>query len=162
MSLAARAGIREGRRLQVAGDCVSAQRGRVSDGEGKENQQRDETATGHGYAGRTRKGERTVRRSISCLLHAICSLVKRCVAFGIYRASSHLKLICLLAAGSCPRGVQPRGEPVTAHGSEGAGVGWRKEIVSGLSVQLPKARPDRALTVADPTSRCYSLYKAQV
>lgn len=49
-------------------------------------------------------------------LRCVCSLVKRCVAFGIYRASSHLKLICLLAAGSYPGGLQPRGESVTAHG----------------------------------------------
>ena len=45
------------------------------------------------------RGRKDSVRSISC--RALCSLVKHCVAFGIYRASSHLKLICLLAAGSC-------------------------------------------------------------
>lgn len=60
--------------------------------------------------GEVEKGEGTDRRSISCPVHGVCSLVKHCVAFGIYRASSHLKLICLFAAGSCPGGVKPRGE----------------------------------------------------
>lgn len=55
------------------------------------------------------KGRRD-RRSISCPVHGACSLVKHRVAFGIYRASSHLGLICLFAAGSCPGGVKPRGE----------------------------------------------------
>lgn len=49
-------------------------------------------------------------RGISCPVQAVCSLVKQCVAFGIYRVSSHLRLICLFAAGSCPGGVKPRGE----------------------------------------------------
>lgn len=47
-------------------------------------------------------------------VHGVCSLVKQCVAFGIYRASSHLGLICLFAAGSCPGGVKPRGESFVA------------------------------------------------
>lgn len=130
------------RRSEVAGCwvlCQCTERERVAKGR-----------SGHGpwIRGEVLKGERTVRRSISCPLCAICSLVKRCVAFGIYRASSHLKLICLLAAGSCPGGVRPRGEPVTAHGRRSKSgrrrKGRRKEIVLELSVELPKARQPRS------------------
>lgn len=40
--------------------------------------------------------------------------------------------------------------------------GRRKEIVLNLSVELPKARPNRALTVAGPISRRYSLREAEL
>lgn len=111
MSLAANPEYGGGRRLQVAGGCVST-RERVNEGKkgGDGEERKDEATTGRGYVGKggVLKGERTVRRSISCRLRAVCSLVKRCVAFGIYRASSHLKLICLLAAGSYPGGLHSR------------------------------------------------------
>lgn len=70
-----------------------------------------ETATGRGQRDEdSGKG----RCGISCPVQAACSLVKQCVALGIYRVSSHLRLICLFAAGSCPRGVKPRGESSVA------------------------------------------------
>lgn len=69
------------------------------------------TATGRGQRDEdSGKG----RCGISCPVQTACSLVKQCVALGIYRVSSHLRLICLFAAGSCPRGVKPRGESSVA------------------------------------------------
>ena len=68
------------------------------------------TATARGQAGRSKRAKGPSDAVFSCPVHGVCSLVKHCVAFGIYRASSHLKLICLFAAGSCPGGVKPRGE----------------------------------------------------
>lgn len=145
MSLAANPEHGEGRRLQVAwgGGVVSVnaredERGKGKDRRAKEGQRKrwgsEGTKSGHGpwtNVGQrgVLKGERTVRRSISCRLSAlcvyICSLVKRCVAFGIYRASSHLKLICLLAAGSYPGGVRSQEVSLWRRTAEGVTTAGR-------------------------------------
>lgn len=98
-------------RSEVAGCwrlCQCRERGWMREGkEGEVEEKRRDGATTRPSAaegGPKGRKDRPTQYFLSAL-RCVCSLVKRCVAFGIYRASSHLKLICLLAAGSYPGGL---------------------------------------------------------